>query len=131
MQPSELRIGNIVQTVEMCGGVMMPTGILYRVYSINRFSVDLVLYSTLEYAAKDIVSCKMQEVAPVTIDRDRIVQIIHDNDVEVYWLQPEIGPGCNMAKFSPVINVQMPQYLHQFQNLHHAITGKEMLVLGD
>lgn len=131
MQPSDLRIGNIVQTVEMCGGVMMPAGILYTVYAINRFSVHLVLYSTPEYAAEGIVSYRMQFVAPVTIDRDRIVQIVHDNDVEVFWLQPEIGPGCNMAKFSPLVNVQMPVYLHQFQNLYHAITGNEMLVLGD
>lgn len=152
IQPNELRIGNYFHP---CGqsdsmSVNMPaTAIMYRVGSVNKFG-DV---EVIEPEQKETYKFRYKEIHPVSLSPDileqlgfkekkdnvqvdmarlcqLIIPIAGANENALVCLFPKDGsPGFGTYATNGYWSSNNFSYVHQLQNLFHALTGQELQIV--
>jgi len=140
MDPKELRIGNLVTTINRSGKVHLPTGITERIGAISFFEVELFDYKN-PFAQQIGRKEEIQNLSPIELieewllklgfkkfpntnwwilDNSFQIKIRFDEPIEGYPNPVSIWVGNEIAIHAGY------RYVHQLQNLWYCIYFKEL-----
>lgn len=134
MNPQELRIGNLVDTINRSERIHLPNGFPKVVGQIGLFEVELYFMDkpiAQQLSKQHVVSLRDIAGIPLTEEWMRIFGRQQDrNDVfealpGIYWYISQKLKTCN-SKSDYII--QPPDYVHEYQNLHRWLTGEELTI---
>ena len=136
IDPKELRIGNLVSTNVDTGTIIMPTGFPFIVYTIGFSGCEILNDLSKPWAQQEPFPAKYNRLEPIPITPEWLERlgfksdqffddtrpIFYLGDFYIDWdtLQPQ-DCGFDIAKIKI-------KYIHQLQNLYHALTGQELTV---
>jgi hypothetical protein len=127
MKASELRVGSLVEY----------KGVVYPIYGLSE---EAPFLDTIEFGSGVL---EWKDINPVPITEDWLLRFGFNYDANDDWYVLDCGTGVS---FSHIIDglthyfsslemvwadvLQEIKYVHQFQNLHFALTGEELEVKG-
>lgn len=118
MQPSELRIGNLVKTIYRELGVLSITQIRsYVIYSNKTGGISFNSIVPIPITEKWLIDLGFSKNRTIHLGIDKSfnsLQITNDLDVLVYDINRDF------------VSLKKIRYVHELQNLYFAFTGKEL-----
>jgi hypothetical protein len=137
MKAKNLRIGNIVDTINRSNKVHMPSQFPMKVFDINPFEVSLYNLAANPATIKKIPNFRIGDVCGIPLTDKWIQRLEFTIDPKsnlyykdgVYLLNRLDGENEWIHDSHPT-NTPL-KYVHQLQNLYFALTGKELELKSD
>jgi len=145
IQPNELRKGNLFNPISRRTKIHLPqTSVIFEVVEILLFRVTAVLYGTNPAQVESLPEFRYADLSPIPLTPEILEKcgFVFRNftypdgskadlysykifQITEYYTGEGFGMSWIVASTLSCCNIQL-LYLHQLQNLYHALTGQEL-----
>ena len=133
MNAKDLRIGNIVDTINRANEIHLPANCPMQVGQIELFKVHLYGFEVDPVAKVQYIEMDVNDLSPIALNKEwmEIFDFKNDFDSDDYWYHPKMrtfstSRGRVYLPYKCYDSSAPCGYVHELQNLFFALTGNEL-----